>query len=114
MQTACAYVAPPATASETAERAALLASLGKGVPLPDNEAGGGRPRFLTGRLTTREIWDAIALPSDEQIALVKKIKIQGKDVILPDGQAVDEKAPDTRRTDREERRTERRQTRPKR
>ena len=51
---------------------------------------------------------------DEQIALVKKIKIQGKDVILPDGQAVDEKAPDTRRTDREERRTERRQTRPKR
>ncbi len=50
---------------------------------------------------------------DEQIALVKKIKIQGKTVILPDGQAIDESTPDTRRTDREKRRAERRDARPR-
>ncbi len=48
---------------------------------------------------------------DDQIALVKRIKIQGKTVILPDGQTVDEKAPNTRRTERQKQRAEKREAR---
>ena len=43
---------------------------------------------------------------DEQLALVKKIKIQGKKIVLPDGRAVDEKDQNAgqKRADREARR----------
>jgi hypothetical protein len=52
---------------------------------------------------------------DEQIELVKKIKIQGKEVILPDGRALDEQSPPDRRqkaTDRENRRADRKRQTP--
>ncbi len=52
---------------------------------------------------------------DEQVELVKKIRIEGKKVVLPDGSALDEQSPPDRRqkaTDRESRRANRqRQTR---
>ncbi len=49
---------------------------------------------------------------DEQVELVKRIKIEGKKVVLPDGSVLDEQSPPDRRqkaTDRETRRAKRKQ-----
>jgi hypothetical protein len=48
---------------------------------------------------------------DEQVELVKKIKIEGKKTIMPDGRVVDEQTPPARRqkaSDRSSRRANRR------
>jgi hypothetical protein len=54
---------------------------------------------------------------DEQVELVKRIKIEGKRIVLPDGSVLDEQSPPDRErkaTDRENRRAGRkRQTRTK-
>jgi len=52
---------------------------------------------------------------DEQVELIKRIKIEGKKIVLPDGRVLDEQSPPSRRqktTDRQDRRANRkRQTR---
>jgi len=70
VQSARAYLAPPAIATEVDERARLVSESGKGVPLPFNQEDGGSFGLLTRLLTEPERNDVRALPVDEQLAVV--------------------------------------------